>query len=176
MSAATGKILRGRKAIWISKTGTTNWTLIGVGMDSLATNLNPDVTSGKDVTGAAYVDHSGFSPENDVEYKPRQDDAIYPDVVAIVNGLKKDEDSTLFYKIEAILDIEVAEATGAAAASGTGFKVPVICVPQDDGGDTSAYTINTNFYECGPRVAGTVTVSAKQPTFVAAGGATGASS
>lgn len=172
MSAATGKVLRGRKAIWISKNGTSGWTLIGVGMDSLATNLNPDVTSGKDVTGAAYVDHSGFSPENDVEYKPRQDDAIYPDVVAIVNGLKKDEDSTLFYKIEAILDIEVAEATGAAAASGTGFKVPVICVPQDDGGDTSAYTINVNFYECGPREAGTVSVSAKQPTFTSASGTT----
>lgn len=168
----TGKVLRGRKAIWISKDGTTDWTLIGVGMDTLTTNLNPDVTSGKDVTGAAYVDHSGFSPENDVEYKPRLEDAIYPDVVSIINGLKKDEASTKFYKIEAILDVEVKDATGSVTATGDGFKVPVICVPQDDGGDTSAYTINVNFYECGPREAGSVSVSDKAPTFTAASGTT----
>lgn len=169
---ATGKVLRGRKAIWISKDGTTDWTLIGVGMDTLSTNLNPDVTNGKDVTGAAYVDHSGFSPENDIEYKPREEDAIYADIMEIINGLKKDEASTTFYKIEALLDVEIAGATGTSAASGDGFKVPVICVPQDDGGDTSAYTINVNFYENGPRVAGTVSVSAKAPTFTAATGTT----
>lgn len=163
-TTATGKIMRGRKAIWISKDGSTNWTLIGVGMDSLTTNLNPDVNTGKDVTGASYVEHSGFNPETDVEYKPRQEDSIYPDIVSIINNLKKDEASTTFYKIEAILDVEVKEGT----ATGTGFKVPVICVPQDDGGDTSAYTTNVNFYENGVRTQGTVAVASGQPTFTPA--------
>lgn len=170
MPTATGKVLRGRKAIWISKDG-ESWTLIGVGMDSLSTNLNPDVNTGKDVTGAVYIDHSGFAPETDVEYKPRQEDSIYTHVMSIINELKKDETSTKFYKIEAVLDIEVSE-TGTTNASGSGFKVDVICVPQDDGGDTSAYTQNVNFYESGKRVQGTVAVANKQPTFTAATGST----
>lgn len=135
-------------------------------MDSLTTNLNADVNTGKDVTGAPYLDHNGFAPENDVEYKPREEDAIYPHVQKITDGLLKDEESCTFYKIEAMLDIEVKD-TDIKNASGTGFKVPVIAVPQDDGGDTSAYTTNINFYENGTRTQGTVAVANKQPTFTA---------
>lgn len=113
------------------------------------------------------MDHNGFAPENDVEYKPRVEDSIYPHVQEIINGLLKDEDSCTFYKIEAILDIEVKD-TDVKSASGTGFMVPVIAVPQDDGGDTSAYTTNINFYENGTRTQGTVAVANKKPTFTAA--------
>ena len=135
-------------------------------MDSVSTSLNPDVNTGKDVTGASYIDHSGFSPENDVEYKPRKEDSIYPQVQKIINELLKDEESCTFYKIEADLDIEVKD-TDIKSATGTGFQVPVFCVPQDNGGDTSAYTMNVNFYENGTREQGTVTVEDKSPTFSA---------
>lgn len=54
MAGETGKILRGQRAKWISFDG-TDWTLIGVRMDSESTNMNPDVTNGKDVTGAPYI-------------------------------------------------------------------------------------------------------------------------
>lgn len=169
MGDKTGKILRGRRAIWISK-DQTDWTLIGVGMDSLATNLNADVNTGKDVTGAPYLDHNGFAPENDVEYKPRQEDAIYPYLQEIIDKLLKDEDSCTFHKIEAMLDIEVKD-TDVSSASGSGFMVSVMAVPQDAGGDTSAYTTNVNFYENGTRTQGTVTVENKQPTFTPAAAA-----
>lgn len=143
-------------------------------MDSETTNLNPDVNTGKDVTGASYVDHMGFAPENDLEYKPREEDSIFPHVQKIIDELLKDEESCTFYKIEATLDIEVKD-TEIKNASGKGFKVPVFCVPQDNGGDTSAYTTNVNFYENGPREQGTVSVTNKKPTFTAtvSGGATG---
>ena len=65
--------------------------------------------------------------------------------------------------------------TGVKSASGTGYQVDVLCVPQEDGGDTSGYTIPVNFYENGTRVQGTVTVENKKPTFTPAGsGSTGA--
>lgn len=137
-------------------------------MDSLSTNTNADVTSGKDVTGAPYVDHNGFSPELDIEYQPREEDAIYPQVQKITNELLKDEESCTFKMIVATLDIEVKD-TGVKSATGTGYQVDVMCVPQEDGGDTSGYTIPVNFYETGTRVQGTVTVAEKKPTFVAAG-------
>ena len=62
--------------------------------------------------------------------------------------------------IVATLDIEVKD-TGVKSASGTGYQVDVLCVPQEDGGDTSGYTIPVNFYENGTRVQGTVTVENK---------------
>lgn len=139
-------------------------------MDSETTNLNPDVDTGKDVTGASFVDHKGFAPENDIEYKPREEDSIYPPVQKIIDELLKDEESCTFYKIEATLDIEVKD-TEIKNATGKGFMVPVFCVPQDSGGDTSAYTTNVNFYENGPREQGTVTVENKKPAFVKASSA-----
>ena len=39
MAGETGKILRGQRAKWISFDG-TDWTLIGVRMDSESTNMN----------------------------------------------------------------------------------------------------------------------------------------
>ena len=155
------------RAKWLSFDG-TDWTLIGKGMETLTTNMNPDVETGKDVTGAAYVEHKGFSPESDIEYQARSEDAIFEDLQAIVDQLLKDETSTTAFMIDATLTDEVKNATGTTAITGSGFKVPVIVVPQDDGGDTSGYTINFNCYENGARVQGTVSVTAQVPTFTPA--------
>lgn len=168
--AGAGKILRGRRAKWISQDG-KDWTLIGVRMDSESTNLNADVSSGKDVTGAPFVDHNGFAPESDIEYQPREEDSIYPQIQKITDELLKDEESCTFKMIVATLDIEVKD-TGEKTASGTGYQVDVLCVPQEDGGSTSGYTIPVNFYETGTRVQGTVSVSNKKPTFTPANGDT----
>lgn len=164
-TGTTGKILRGQRAKWISFDG-ENWTLVGTRMDSESTNLNPDVKSGKDVTGAPYIDHNGFSPESDISYQPRKEDSIYPQIQKITNELLKDEESCKFKMIVATLDIEVKD-TGVKSATGTGYQVDVMAVPQEDGGDTSGYTVPVNFYEVGTRVQGTVTVADKKPTFSA---------
>lgn len=163
---AKGKILRGRRAKWVSFDG-TNWTLIGVRMDSESTNLNADVSTGKDVTGSPFVDHNGFAPESDIDYQPREEDSIYPQIQKITNELLKDEESCTFKMIVATLDIEVKD-TEVKTASGTGYQVDVLCVPQEDGGSTSGYTIPVNFYETGTRIQGTVSVENKKPTFTPA--------
>lgn len=166
MAEKTGKILRGRRAKWISFDG-ENWTLVGVRMDNESTSLNPEVSTGKDVTGAPFIDHNGFSPESDIEYMPREEDSIYPQIQKIVDELLKDEQNTTFKMIVATLDIEVKD-TGVKSASGKGYQVDVICVPQTDGGSTAGYTVPCNFYETGGRTQGTVTVANKVPTFEAA--------
>lgn len=162
------KMARGRRATWLSKDGTT-WTLMGKEEDSLATSANAEISNSRDVTGQSYVDHKGFSPEDDFNYKCRPSDSIYQDLQDIVDKLAKDEETTTFYKLTATLDKEVKDAA-TATLSGTGFKVPVIVVPQSDGGDTGAYVIAFNAYENGTRIQGTVSVTKDGPTFTPASG------
>ena len=156
------------RAKWISLDNGTSWTLIGKNMESLTTNTNPDVTTGKDVTGASFVDHKGFSPESDIAYQARSEDAIYEQLQAIVDELLKSEEDCGGFMIDATLTDEVKNATGTTVLTGTGFKVPILVVPQDDGGDTAAYTINFNAYENGARIKGTVSVTERVPTFTVA--------
>lgn len=162
----TAKLLRGMRAKWISFNG-TSWTLIGKNMESLSTNLNPDTETGKDVTGATYVEHKGYSPESDIEYQARDDDSIYTNLQAIVDNLYHDETHCGGFMIEATLNDEVKNAQGKTTVTGTGYKVPVMIVPQEDGGDTSGYTITFNVYENGARTQGSVSVSDGAPTFTA---------
>lgn len=161
------KLLRGMRAKWLSF-DEEEWTLIGRGMESLTTNLNPDVETGKDVTGKSYIDHKGYAPEADIEYQARSDDPMYEDLQAIVDELLKDETHCGGYIIDATLTDEVKNATGSVVLTGTGYKVPVLVVPQEEGGDTSGYTINFNVYENGARTKGTVSVTEQVPTFTAA--------
>lgn len=165
------KLLRGMRAKWISFDGET-WTLIGKGMETLTTNLNPDIETGKDVTGEAYIEHKGYAPESDIEYQARDDDPMYEQLQKIVDELLKDETNCLATMIDATLTDEVKNATGSVTLTGTGYSVPVMVVPQDEGGDTSGYTINFNCYEQGARTKGTVSVANKVPTFTAANATT----
>lgn len=138
----------------------------------METSLNADSNTGKDVTGASYVDMSGYSPETGVDYTAYEEDALFPDLWAIYKGLKKDDDSLTFFKLEALLDIEVSETNAVKSATGDGFLVPVKAVIQSVGGDTSGLHINVNFYEdhsIAGRTEGTVTVASRQPTFTEAG-------
>lgn len=161
-----GKLLRGVRAKWLSFDG-EKWTLIGKDMDSESTNLNPDTEQKKNILGEAYFNHNGFTPESDIEYKARTDDAIYKNLQEIVDELKTDEPSITAQMIVATLNEEVKNSD-TTTLTGTGYKVPVCVVPQDDGGDTSGYTINFNCYESGGRTKGTVSVTGRTPTFTAA--------
>lgn len=157
------KLARGVRAKWLSF-DKESWTLIGKDMDSLSTSLNPDVEQNKNILGDTYVDHKGFTPESDIEYKARTEDAIYEKLQKIVDELLKDEESTTAYMIDATLTDEVKNSDN-TTLTGTGYQVPVIVVPQEDGGDTAGYAINFNCYENGNRVQGTVSVTNRVPTF-----------
>lgn len=139
--------------------------------DSQETSTNIDSENGKDVTGGSYVEVSGFSPETSVDYIAVEENSIYEPLWDAYKGLKKDDDSLTFWKLEARLDIEVSETNEIVSATGDGFIVPVKALIQSVGGDTKGFHINTNFTEdhsIASRQPGTVTVSSKQPTFTAA--------
>jgi hypothetical protein len=117
------------------------------------------------------VDVSGYAPEASVDYIAREEDSIFQDLWDIYKGLKKDDDALTFYKMEALLDIEVSETNTVTKASGDGFIVPVKALIQSVGGDTNGFHINTTFTEDhsnSGREAGTVSVTDKTPTFTSA--------
>lgn len=171
MPENTGKILRGRRAMWLSKDGTAH-TLLGKRQDDLSIALNPNVEQGQDVTGATYTDHNGFTPNLALPYVCYAEDAIYPHVQKIVDELSMDDTDTTFTMTVATLDIEVKE-TGEKSASGKGYQVPVKVVPTNDGGSTSGYQIEFTMYEDGARVQGTVSVAKGGAATFSAGGSLG---
>lgn len=163
------RLLRGVRAAWL-KYGSGDYTLLGVREEDLSIENNPDISNSKDVTGAAYTTHAGFSPQTSLNYTADSDDSIYEQIEKINNELLKDDENTIFEMVVATLNDEVAKAKGATAAlTGNGYKVNVRVVPTSSGGDTNGYQIPFDIYEEGARIPGTVSVSNStgQPTFTA---------
>lgn len=166
----TGKILRGQRAMWLTFDD-TKYTCLGKDSDDLSIDMNPDTETIKNVQGETTFVNNGYTPSMSNEYIARQEDAIYPHIQYIADHLAVDDEHTAATMIVATLDIEVSE-TGTKTATGTGYKVPVKIVVDNDGGSTSGYSIPFTINEDGARTQGTVSVANKVPTFTA-GGATG---
>lgn len=160
------KILRGCRAMWLSKDDAT--TLIGKDLDDLSIDTNPDTEQNKNVLGESNFSHNGYTPSIAVEYIARTEDAIYPILQKIANELSvADEDITMDL-IVATLTEEVKESD-TKKLTGSGFKVPARIVVDNDGGSTSGYAISFTAYESGNRIQGTVSVENREVTFTAGG-------
>ena len=166
----TGKILRGRRAMWLTFDN-TKYTCLGKDSDDLSIDMNPDTETIIDVQGETTFVNNGYTPSMSNEYIARQEDAIYPHIQYIADHLAVDDEHTAATMIVATLDIEVSE-TGAKTASGTGYSVPVKIVVDNDGGSTSGYSIPFTINEDGARTQGTVSVADKVPTFTAGAAST----
>lgn len=168
-----GKILRGQRAMWLSF-DEKNWTCLGKDSDDLSIDTNPDTETIKNVQGETTFVNNGYTPSMSNEYIARTEDAIYPHIQYIVDNLAVDDEHTSAVMIVATLDIEVKD-TGEKTATGSGYKVPVGIIVDNDGGSTSGYSIPFTINESGARVQGTVSVTNKVPAFTA-GGVTAAAS
>ena len=154
--------------MWLSKGDAS--TLIGKDMDDLSIDTNPDTEQTKNVLGETTFSHNRYTPSLAVEYTARSEDEIYPVVQKIANKLSvADEDITMDL-IVATLTEEVKESD-TKALTGSGFKVPVRIVVDNDGGSTSGYAISFTAYESGNRIQGAVSVNKREVTFTAGGGA-----
>lgn len=151
-----------------------NWTCLGKDSDDLSIDLNPDTEQTKNVQGETTFVNNGYTPSMSNEYIARTEDAIYKPIQYIVDNLAVDDEHTSATMIVSTLDIEVKD-TGEKTASGTGYKVPVKVVVDNDGGSTAGYSIPFTISEDGARVQGTVSVENKVPTFTAGSGAAGTS-
>lgn len=166
---ATGKILRGCRAMWLTFDSKA-FTCLGADSDDLSIDLNPDTETIKNVQGETKFVNNGYTPSMSNDYIAHRDDVIYPYVQYIADNLAVDDEHTSATMIVATLDIEVAK-TGAKTASGKGYSVPVKIVVNNDGGSTSGYAIPFTINEDGGRTQGTVSVENKVPTFTAEGSA-----
>ena len=169
---ATGKILRGCRAMWLTFDN-SKYTCLGKDSDDLSIDTNPDTETIKNVQGETTFVNNGYTPSMSNEYIARREDSIYPHIQYIADNLAVDDEHTSATMIVAALDIEVSQ-TGAKTATGSGYSVPVKIVVDNDGGSTSGYAIPFTINEDGGRTQGTVSVSDKVPTFTPAG-ASGAS-
>lgn len=158
------KLPRAVYAIWLSF-DKKDWTLIGKDTDSLSYSLNPDVSTDKNVLGETTVNHSGFTPELAVDtYYARTEDAIYPNIQDIAMNRRSDEEYTAAWLLEAILDDEVKNSD-TTTLSGKAWMEKCVVVPQEVGGDTTAFGLPFNVNPNGGRVEGTVSVTERVPTF-----------
>ncbi|WP_279086635.1 hypothetical protein [Bacteroides acidifaciens] len=166
---ATGKILRGCRAFWLTFDN-ENWTCLGKDTDDLSMELNPDTEQVKNVQGEVTFVNNGYTPtlSND-SYIARREDAIYPHIQTIADTLATDDERTSATLLVATLTEEVKEST-TKTLTGKGFTVPVKVTVDSDGGSTSGYAIPFTVSEDGGRTQGTVSVSNKVPTFTPEGG------
>ncbi len=162
-----GKILRGRRAMWLSFDD-KDYTVLGKDSDDLSIDLNPDTEQTKNVLGETTFNNNGYTPSMSNEYQARTEDAIYEHIQYIADNLAVDDEHTSATMIVATLDIEVKD-TGEKTATGKGYKVPVKVVVDNDGGSTAGYAIPFTINEDGARVQGSVSVENKIPTFTAGG-------
>lgn len=144
-----------------------NWTLLGKDLDALSMALNPDVETSTNILGETTVNNNGFSPELSLDsYKARTEDAIYEKIKNIAMNRKTDEESTAAYLLEAILTDEVKNSDS-VALTGEAWMENVIVIPTEYGGDTSGFDIPFTVHMNGGRIAGTVSVDKRVPTFTA---------
>ena len=132
------KLERNRHII-IASYDATNWEAIGVDIDDLSKELNPDTETGKNVLCETTFRHNGYEPEVDVSpyyadptsklYEGLRDAALYE---------KYGDADIKGYYVEAIFE---DDAVNGVLTSTSAVKREAYIVPQSIGGDTSGYQI-----------------------------------
>lgn len=155
------RLLRGYRAAWLKLKTDTDYTLLGVRQDDLSIENNEDVESGKDVTGAAYVNVKGYNPETSLSYIADSSDSIYEALEAINNGLLTDDAHIQFEMIVGTFTDEIAKIGGAIEdlKSQFAYKTDCIVTVTSSGGDTSGYHLETTIRETGGRTTGYIKVT-----------------
>lgn len=141
-------------------TGTPKWQWLGDDTDDMSVELNPDVSTSKNVKGQTSVDDNGYEPTLSVDtYKANTDDPIYPHIRDIAMNLKKGDDCKTTY-MDVIIEDTDEENHPAWTQS-------VIVKPTSYGGDTAGFGIPFDVYFEGARTKGYVKIVDYVPTFTA---------
>lgn len=138
-------------------TETTNYVRIGKDLEEYNENLNPDVSSEKNILGENTVTHNGYDVSSDVDpFYVRADDnvpeALAAKVLDIANNRRTGQGCRTT-KVDVLVD-----------SAGTviwAYREEVMIVPNSVGGDTSGVQVPFSIYNDGNRVKGTWNVSAK---------------
>ena len=149
------KLTRGRYIVYIDASfggEAANWFKVGKSLSSLAVELNPDVSTERNIFDEVYATDNGYTPQTSVDpYYANPDDAIYAKIRNIaMNRLTGDECRT---KIMEVI-IESDEASSHSA-----WTEDVLVKPTSTGGDTAGFSIPFDVYFDGNREEGTVAYS-----------------
>ena len=163
------KLERNRHIIFGSFNG-TSWEAIGVDIDDLSKELNPDTETGKNVLCETTFKHNGYEPEVDVSPYYADPDSVLYDKLRDAALYEKYSDADIKgYYVEAIFE---DDATNGVLTSTSAVKREAYIVPQSIGGDTSGYQIPFTITPVGAPVDVTVTYTkaTRAVTVTAVGG------
>lgn len=137
------------------------WFKVGIDMEELAVNLNPDVATSKNIWGESRVTDNGYEPSIDADpYYANPDEAIYPKLRDIALGRVIGDGCKTF-----ILEVIVEDTTD---TNHLAYVEEVIVKPQSYGGGTSGINIPYNVSFNGGRKKGYVSATSLNsgtPTF-----------
>lgn len=147
-------------------TGTPNWWRVGKYSEELSVEMNPDVSSVKNVWDETTVEDNGYEPSMDVDtYYADPTDSIYPKLLDItMNRLKGDSCKTKILEMV----VEDTEDTSHKA-----WIEDVVVKPKSYGGNNAGFGIPFSVTFDGNRVEGTVVITDKKPVFTAGTDASG---
>lgn len=148
-------------------TDTTNYIRIGKDLEEYTENLNPDVSSEKNILGENSVTHNGYDVSSDVDPFYVYLDDNTPEVLSgklmdIANNRRTGKGCKTT-KVDVLVD---SEGTVLWA-----YREDVYIVPNSVGGDTSGVQVPFTIYNDGNRTKGTFNLSTK--TFKPDAGGTG---
>lgn len=147
-------------------TGSPDWWRIGKDIEEMSVELNPDVSSVKNIWDETSAQDNGYEPSMDADpYYANPEDPIYPKLVDIaMNRRKGDACKTK------ILEVIVEDTE---AATHKAWMEDVIVKVSSYGGDTSGFAMPFTVTFDGNRVEGTVAITDGKPVFTAGGAAAG---
>jgi len=145
-----------------SMNGTTaSWFLIGKDVEDMSVELNPQTEAFRNILDEQSVTDNGYEPSMSVEtYFADPSDGDFYDVIKDIAMERKTGDDCKTSVLEVLID----KTTGPFDA----WKQDCIIKPTSYGGAPGGVRIPYTVTFIGDRVAGTVTMSGKVPTFSAA--------
>lgn len=138
-------------------TDSTAYTRIGKDLEEYTENLNPDVSTEKNILGENTVTHNGYDVSSDVDPYYVRLDSDTPEALAVklmdIANNRRTGKGTFTTKVDVLVN-----------SAGTviwAYREDVQVVPNSVGGDTSGVQIPFTVYNCGNRVKGTFDTDTK---------------
>lgn len=141
---------------------TPQWFLIGKDVEDMSVELNPNISTLKNILDETVAIDNGYEPSVSADtYYANTGDSIYSTLKNIaMNRLTGDDCKTTV--MEVVIDTVEGLTTGASSA----WIEDCIVKPQSYGGAQGGVNIPYNINFDGNRKTGTVTFTNKSPTFV----------
>ena len=132
---------------------------LGKDLEEFTENLNPDVSTGRNIIGEQTVKHNGYDVSSDVStYYYEYDDTLSEKITDIaMNRLTGDACKTT--KVDVLLKPGATSAEAPTVIKA--WREDVYVVPDSIGGDTSGVQIPFTMYNAGNRTEGTFDIATK---------------